>query len=75
VVLVEDGGVLVDQGAGRVDRRRGRSRFERINDGLADITERLYGDLPLDDLVTARRIEHQPMRSGVVAVFDQCPRQ
>ena len=34
----------------------GRGRYQRISDGIADITRRLYHDLPHDDLVVARRV-------------------
>jgi hypothetical protein len=34
----------------------GRERFQRINDGIAEITRRLYRDLAHDDLVVARRV-------------------
>ena len=34
----------------------GRGRYQRISDGVADITRRLYHDLPHDDLVVARRV-------------------
>jgi hypothetical protein len=34
----------------------GRSRHRRISAGVATITDRLYGDLPVEDLVTARRV-------------------
>ncbi len=34
----------------------GTARFEQIRDGIAAITERLYGGLPVEDLVTARRV-------------------
>jgi hypothetical protein len=34
----------------------GQERFERLRAGSAQITERLYSDLPVDDLVTARRV-------------------
>jgi DNA-binding MarR family transcriptional regulator len=34
----------------------GRARHRRIQDGVDRITRRLYGDLPVDDLVTTRRV-------------------
>jgi hypothetical protein len=34
----------------------GRDRHQRIQDGIDRITEQLYGDLPVDDLVTTRRV-------------------
>ena len=34
----------------------GRARYQRISDGIAEITRRLYHDLPHDDLVAARRV-------------------
>ncbi len=34
----------------------GRPRYQRISDGIAEITRRLYHDLPHDDLVVARRV-------------------
>jgi DNA-binding MarR family transcriptional regulator len=34
----------------------GRGRHRRIQDGVDRITRRLYGDLPVDDLVTTRRV-------------------
>ncbi|HZV48788.1 MAG TPA: MarR family transcriptional regulator [Candidatus Dormibacteraeota bacterium] len=34
----------------------GTARFEEIRDGIAVITERLYGGLPVEDLVTAHRV-------------------
>ena len=34
----------------------GRGMYQRISDGIADITRRLYHDLPHDDLVVARRV-------------------
>ncbi|MEO8267648.1 MAG: hypothetical protein ABI706_19265 [Ilumatobacteraceae bacterium] len=34
----------------------GRARYQRISDGIADITQRLYHSLPTDDLVVARRV-------------------
>ena len=34
----------------------GMARYQRISDGIADITRRLYHDLPHDDLVVARRV-------------------
>jgi len=35
---------------------RGQDRFDAITAGIADITERLYSDLPHEDLVIARRV-------------------
>ena len=32
------------------------ARFERVGDASAAVTERLYGDLPIDELATARRV-------------------
>jgi DNA-binding MarR family transcriptional regulator len=34
----------------------GRARHRRIQDGIDRITRQLYGDLPVDDLVTTRRV-------------------
>lgn len=34
----------------------GRARFDAITAGIADISARLYSDLPHDDLVVARRV-------------------
>lgn len=34
----------------------GQARFDAITAGIADITSRLYSDLPHDDLVVARRV-------------------
>jgi DNA-binding MarR family transcriptional regulator len=34
----------------------GRARHRRIQDGVDRITRQLYGDLPVDDLVTTRRV-------------------
>ena len=34
----------------------GRARHRRIQDGVDQITRRLYGDLPVDDLVATRRV-------------------
>jgi DNA-binding MarR family transcriptional regulator len=34
----------------------GRARHRRIHDGVDRITRQLYGDLPVDDLVTTRRV-------------------
>jgi DNA-binding MarR family transcriptional regulator len=34
----------------------GRARHRRIQEGVDRITRRLYGDLPVDDLVTTRRV-------------------
>lgn len=34
----------------------GSELFERITAGIAGIADRLYGDIPADDLVTARRV-------------------
>jgi DNA-binding MarR family transcriptional regulator len=34
----------------------GEDRFRRVRDGIDGISQRLYRDLPLDDLVTARRV-------------------
>ena len=34
----------------------GMARYQRISDGIAEITRRLYRDLPHDDLVVARRV-------------------
>ena len=34
----------------------GQSRHGRISAGVATITGRLYADLPVEDLVTARRV-------------------
>jgi hypothetical protein len=34
----------------------GAERFQRIGAGIAAITERLYGDLPAEDLATAGRV-------------------
>lgn len=34
----------------------GMARYRHITDGIADITRRLYHDLPHDDLVVARRV-------------------
>ena len=43
--------------AGRVRLTAGgRGTYQRISDGVADITRRLYHDLPHDDLVVARRV-------------------
>jgi hypothetical protein len=34
----------------------GRARYQQIKDGTVEIAERLYGDLPHDDLVTVSRV-------------------
>jgi hypothetical protein len=34
----------------------GLERYQRISDGIGEITRRLYRDLPHDDLVVARRV-------------------
>ena len=34
----------------------GAAKYQQISDGIADITRRLYRDLPHDDLVVARRV-------------------
>jgi hypothetical protein len=34
----------------------GTARFEEIRDGIAEITRRLYGGIPTEDLVVARRV-------------------
>jgi hypothetical protein len=34
----------------------GENRFARIRGGIAAITRNLYGDIPVDDLVTAHRV-------------------
>jgi len=34
----------------------GRARHRRIQEGVDRITRRLYGELPVDDLVTTRRV-------------------
>jgi hypothetical protein len=35
---------------------QGLERYQRISDGITEITRRLYRDLPHDDLVVARRV-------------------
>ena len=35
---------------------QGLERYQRISDGIGEITRRLYRDLPHDDLVVARRV-------------------
>ena len=53
---------LVDQGlVSRVDAglaltAAGAARFQEVREGIGEITRRLYGGLPTEDLVTARRV-------------------
>ncbi len=47
--LLEGTSTLTLTGSGSV-------HFARITAGIAAVTERLYGDIPVDDLVVARRV-------------------
>ncbi len=50
-------GLLRDDGDGRVQvTDEGRARFTRVRSAIGPITERLWGDLPADDLATAGRV-------------------
>jgi predicted ArsR family transcriptional regulator len=48
-------GLITASGTARLTTD-GRARYQRISDGIAQITQRLYHDLPHDDLVVARRV-------------------
>jgi hypothetical protein len=50
--LVEDGLLTADGTLTPL----GNQRFQEISTGIAGITQRLYGDLPADDLIVAGRI-------------------
>jgi DNA-binding MarR family transcriptional regulator len=54
LVTVRDEDVEVVEVVGLTDA--GRARHRRIQDGVDRITRQLYGDLPVDDLVTTRRV-------------------
>jgi hypothetical protein len=53
---------LTDQGLTSTDGSEvnltptGRARVAQVRDGLAEITGRLYGDLPAGDLIVAQRV-------------------
>jgi DNA-binding MarR family transcriptional regulator len=49
-------GLATTDGADLALTPAGTARFEQIRDSSAAITDRLYGDLPLNDLVTTRRV-------------------
>jgi DNA-binding MarR family transcriptional regulator len=48
-------GMLVD-GAAMALTDQGRARFDTLRAELAEVTARLYGDLPAEDLATAGRV-------------------
>ncbi len=51
-----DAGLLAADGEDLVLTPAGVERFEAIRDGVSAITDRIYGGLPVDDLLTTRRV-------------------
>jgi DNA-binding MarR family transcriptional regulator len=51
-----DGGLVASDGDNLTLTPTGVEHFEHIRDGVAAITDRIYGGLPVDDLLTTRRI-------------------